>query len=261
MKRILLILTALTLGTMFLSSCNSTGEHYSPAMLIGQLTTTRFIADDGTVGNIIKADLPAKNLNRAIAIVEIIDKISETEYNIRLRNYAEIKVKAITEKLDYTDDEYESLGTDPTFLYDGFLSGGYVNLQLGYFTTTGTNAKEHSFTLVFDSMKSQSDTLYFEIKHNADGETLDMSKFTSVQQLSTMMNSQNLKSTADYFSFNFKKVLGQEDSAIKTHPIKISAKWLDWDYKSEIISSAKLVDSYIVIKPSTSTAAPKITNL
>lgn len=93
----------------------------------------------------------------------------QNEYDIRLLQFIAAFHK--TPLLMSTVDE-SAVGNDGINIDQAWVSGGYLNAHVEIALLSPSKA-DHTFNLVFNDLKSNSDTLYFEMRHNAHGESPD----------------------------------------------------------------------------------------
>lgn len=80
----------------------------------------------------------------------------------------------LTKDICRTDEalEAEALVQDPIDIENIWISGGYINMETLIFYIQDSDTK-HLLNLVLDQTASNADTLFFDVRHNAYGETPD----------------------------------------------------------------------------------------
>ena len=63
----------------------------------------------------------------------------------------------------------EEVGSDPIRIENIWLSGTYINMLNGHMAPQKAGVA-HKVNLLFDDIRSNSDTLFFSLRHNAEGE-------------------------------------------------------------------------------------------
>lgn len=159
---------------LFAFSCSKENIIVSGVMDIGTLSESRFVTDNGMVLNIAenKSGKELTKYGRAVLRFDVLRKISENNYDIRILSINIPLTKPYTDSGTISEDE---LGKDLIFLKSGWFSGGYLNAELFIPVKKGSRNK-HLINLVFDEAADNSDTLHFALRHNGYGEILDLSK-------------------------------------------------------------------------------------
>lgn len=107
-------------------------------------------------------------LKRVMAICDVLSQVEgkEHEYKVRLNDFAEALCKA---PLAREDMDEAAIGNDGVNINQAWSTGGYINAHISY-AVLPSSKKAHMVNLIYDSVRSHSDTLFFELRHNAFGE-------------------------------------------------------------------------------------------
>jgi len=135
----------------------------------GELSGDAISTDEGLTLRITEVadDLSREGLkdgNRLLVIFDVLTKLGEKSYEIRLKSYATILCKPCVEQSELA--ETDTLGTDPIYIVDGWSSGGYMNLRIAFPYLQGSGAL-HLINLVH--LEDVGDTLCFSLRHNGHG--------------------------------------------------------------------------------------------
>lgn len=125
-------------------------------------------------GNILhpseESQLDGKEGKRLYIVCNVMDKVEGTdnEYNIEIQYGYEVTSK---EPVMSGSADEETLGNDPVLVSGFAASAGYINMEarLEYVKDSGV---KHSLDLVVDETKTDADTLWLEIRHDANGESV-----------------------------------------------------------------------------------------
>ena len=215
LKQLILLAAA---GILVLSSCfKPEGEQYLYTNLYGIGTvsgiTLQFetdglsftIADDQTDGKWM-------TLGRIFFCCDVIRATAADAYDICLKNYEPVTSKPAAFKSQTPESVY---GHDPVSLYqDWGLEWKMRRLNFSCLITSLTKSNTvHSVDLVFDDVRSHSDTLFFELHHQGQGESYENTDYPATDfQLETR-----------YMTFDFSSCI-PEDAG---DSIMIVIEW-DW---------------------------------
>lgn len=175
---------------------------------MGELKDGVFIDDNG-IRHIIQESRAEgynnSNFGRVLASYDILEKFSDNEYGIRLKQLIEPLCQ------DYVNESSANmavLGSDPVLLEEGWISGDHLNVRL-VFTYKKSSTLTHSLNLIYeDGMPS--DTLRFKIAHNGKGESYYGQGDSDLYELGAI-----------YASFNIEDLIQE----YKGKPVKISYPW------------------------------------
>lgn len=156
------------------TSCLEDNDYmYSGLEMVNVLSANKFKADNGNVYNVVEnevGEIPV-SVRRMMISCDVLRNTNglENEFDIRLREYAEAKT---VEPVNSSEANEEELGNDVININQGWMTKGYFNALLQNIVLEGSE-QEHSFNLVFDEQRSHSDTLFFQLRHNAFGDSLE----------------------------------------------------------------------------------------
>lgn len=183
MKRLSFLAAAVAVAAMFATSCIDTGHILYSETVIGDLRGGQFITDAGLTYTFTEQACEGRidTLSRIIAVCDVLEKTSETTYNARLRDFAPVAVQSPKLKSMSSDEE---LGTDAINLAQGWFSSDYLNVFYNI-SMVPNSQTSHTIDLAFDDVRSNSDTLYFELRHNGFGEVYDNPEYTGKTSLAS----------------------------------------------------------------------------
>ena len=135
----------------------------------------KIYTDTGNIYNVVKNSTEAvwDTLKRAYIYCNVLNETknatSENEYDIDLLNFARVLRKVPVNK-STADDAV--VGTDPILFVQGWVSGvDKVNLNVRFAISYKKESETiHYLNVLYDDVKSNSDTLVFELRHNGSGE-------------------------------------------------------------------------------------------
>jgi len=140
--------------------------------VMGNIKAGVLYTDGGLMYNIVETNVnvEVKDTVRILAVCDVIRQTgdSDTEYDVRLVGYTIPLCKEALTASEVSD--WDAVGNDPAGLQTGWFSGGYFNMYLQYCFDSSSKTV-HTLNLVFDDLRSNDDTLFFELRHNAYGET------------------------------------------------------------------------------------------
>ena len=192
MKRLLqLAVLALTVIASAISCNKDTTLIYNDATM-GDIMNGTFISDQGIIYNIVESTQKFRldTMTRAFLICDVLsaNESGPDSYNVRLKEVYPVVVKPVKFSSFIEDDD--ALGNDPIKLYDGWISGGYMNFQVVY-TGKKDSKTRHLVNMVLDQEKSTDTSLELNLRHNGYGEIMDASN----------ANSGNIVIFTEYYSF------------------------------------------------------------
>lgn len=131
----------------------------------------KLITDEGDT-YIINDGADGKDLSSGRFYVgcDIIKDRGGNTYDVNLLTALSVLVKDI--KHDGTPLDPEVLVNDPIEPENIWISGGYVNMELLLFVLKDSETR-HLVNLVLDTGRSNADSLFFDVRHNAYGEFPD----------------------------------------------------------------------------------------
>ena len=153
-------------------SCLPNDEYlYSETGMCTRIARDKLLTDKGLTYYIVdnnSGSMIPDSVTRVMISCDVMSKLEgrSDEYNIRLLDFM---AAFTTDPLVAGTDEAEAAGHDGVSVTQAWVSGGYLN---GYVTLALPNPanEDHDINLVFDDVRSNTDTLFFEMRHNAHGE-------------------------------------------------------------------------------------------
>lgn len=173
----------------------------------------RLLSDGGYYLNITQNQIPnAKPVTSFSRVVIYCDVLNKTEgktdeFDINLIDAVEVKIDNVIRKS--TADE-EKLGDDAAGIHSAWFSKDFLNIDASY-TAFASSTVKHDISLVLDDIKSNSDTVYLALRHNAHGESYDKTTLVS-----------GVEVVGEYFSYPVGQVI-----PAGTESIVVSFTW-DW---------------------------------
>ena len=160
-------------AALLLVSCLNKGEYlYSDTGMCTKISADRLQTDSGAIYNIVENSSGSnfsESAKRVMISCDVQSAVPGTtnEYNIRLIDFREALVdEPFTASAMATD----TLGNDGINVVQAWVSGGYLNSYLNI-TVMSYSDTDHDVRILFDDVRSNSDTLYFQMRHNAHGES------------------------------------------------------------------------------------------
>ena len=209
-SRALLFFTA---AALFISCLPEKEYLYSETGMCTRIGHDRLLTDKGLTYNVVEngsgMGIP-DTLTRVMISCDVMSEVagSSNEYNIRLLDFM---AAYVADPVKAGTPEEEEAGHDGIGVAQAWVSGGYFN---GYVTIAVPNpvVEEHALNLVFDEARSTSDTLYFEMRHNANGECPENEKYDLYA----------FQSAGTYVSFPLKGILPESGKKPVVH--------VEWDW-------------------------------
>lgn len=164
-----------------LASCLPESDYmYSDTGMYTVISPLRLKTDSGSIYNITDNSVGpiADTLKRVMARCEVLRESNGRtgEYDVRIVDY----MPAFVRDPLPADTDDTSVGHDGVKVTQAWIAGGYLNSYVN-FTACNPTSTVHDFHLLYDALRSNADTLFMEIRHNAMGEcpeneTADYSK-------------------------------------------------------------------------------------
>ena len=134
----------------------------------------RLQTDSGNIYNIVENDsgsLIPDTLKRIMVSCDVLSAVSckSNEYDIRIIDF---RGALCEEPVIASSIPLDTLGIDGVNVVQAWVSGGYLNSFLNI-TMMRNSDTAHDVNLLFDDFRSNADTLYFKMRHNAHGESLE----------------------------------------------------------------------------------------
>lgn len=163
MKRFL----ALALVILSFVSCNKTNLLYQ----INSMMDLKEGAFHSDFGGIYYINGGTKiNDGRYMVSLAVTDELGGNEFRADILEYYKVSDKELVLKSAITDDS--QYGYDAAQLSAVWVSGGRINLASGI-SFLYTSTTDHLMNLVYDDTKERKDTLFFTLRHNAFGESME----------------------------------------------------------------------------------------
>lgn len=215
MKRTASILAILA-SAICISSCIQNDDILSTELCMVNIESpTRLITDAGLAFNVVETSVSAipDTVKRVMILCDVLRQsgASTDEYDVHLLNFAHVLTKHPV--LKSTADE-EVIGSDGITLAQLWTGGEYLNGTI-QFTSVINSKVSHTVNLVFDDTRSNADTLYFSLHHNAHGESLEHEDIPESM----------LTVSSDYVSFPVTEYIPEGKDEIVLH--------LDWSWYKE----------------------------
>lgn len=185
-------------------SCDNGNSDYGTAVLVGSLHNRVITTDEGVIVHVSEAS----NMDRGLFQVILTEKYSETEFEGRIQQVVEMKLRQMLSSDMIEGNTYADL----IMINQVFFTEGYANLQVGYFTKK--NSTSHTIDLVMET-KADKDTMFFTLRHLAGGEVYDPAN--------TVVNT-GLEGVYEYYSFPMAKSLMLNPDG-KLRPYSIRYDW------------------------------------
>ena len=172
MKRSFIKFLVLTAFAAVLVSCFPDMEYmYTETGMCTILSKERLQTDNGDIFHITENNsgyLFPDTLKRVMVRCDVISAVEgkSNEYNVRLMEFSgafcqpPVRTSAMDE---------EAIGDNGINVSQAWISGGYFNAYV-QLPMLNPPQVDHAINLVYDDIRSNSDTLYFEMRHNAHDE-------------------------------------------------------------------------------------------
>lgn len=136
------------------------------------------LISDGGETFIINSGAGNRDLSsgRFFVVCDLISNRGGNTYDVNVLGLTSALVKDIRDGASAL--EQEILVSDPINVESIWMSGGYVNMETLLFCIVDSDTK-HLLNLVLDTGRSNADTLFFDIRHNAHGERPDNPSFSA----------------------------------------------------------------------------------
>lgn len=156
-----------------LASCLPDPEEflYTESGMFTVAGSNQLITDSGNIYDIVQnnsgADIP-DTLKRVMAVCDVLTKTAGTSnrYSVRLMEFAGAFVK---DPVPMSGMDESAIGHDGLNIKQAWVTGGYLNAY-SFIAMFNPSKVNHELNLVYDDVRSNADTLYFEVRHNAHGE-------------------------------------------------------------------------------------------
>lgn len=173
MKRTLFKSLLLAAVVAVLASCFPNEDYlFSDVSMCTVLGRNKVQTDGGDIYYVVKnsagSDI-SDTLKRVMISCDVMSAVEgkQNEYNVHLIQLAGAFVKSPLRASTLDED---AAGHDGINIDQAWVSGGYLNLHVQV-AMLYPSAADHALNIVYDDVKSNTDTLYFEMRHNAHGES------------------------------------------------------------------------------------------
>ena len=174
MKRLASLLAAVILASASVTSCLKADCLFYGDQSFCDVVAGQLITDEGNIYNVVKgsADDEWTTWDRAFVYCNLIRKTAqgaENEYDIEVLSMS--KVLSKDPILVSTMDESVT-GKDPIHFEKGFVTGvDKLKMNILFVISFLQNSeKSHLINIAYDDVKSNTDTVYFQLRHNGYGE-------------------------------------------------------------------------------------------
>lgn len=182
---------------LLLSSC-SDDEKYVYVSPAHTVSVSMGVADGGNIitdkGNVLVPDKYSVGHDltdgeRVFINCNVLGREGENTYRVRINRYHQLLTKDIVVG---SQTEEKELGHTPIQVKDAWFGGGYLNVRLGMEFNPSSNTS-HLVNVVYDDVKSTSDTIFLTLRHNAFADTIR----TRIGAATASFNLENIMSAKD----------------------------------------------------------------
>ena len=160
-------------AAVLLASCFPEADYmYTDTSMYTLAGPNKLITDSGDIYFITQNNAGVSipdTLKRVMASCDVLAAVEgkQNEYNVRLNEFAGALYKA---PVPLKGSDPEVIGTDGVNINQAWISGGYFNAYISYAVIETAKEDNHTINIVYDNVRSNSDTLYMQLRHNAHGE-------------------------------------------------------------------------------------------
>ena len=206
--RLGMVLFAMASLPLVLFSC-SDDEKYVYVSPAHTVSVSMGVADGGNIltdkGNVLIPDKSSVGHDltdgeRVFISSNILEREDENTYRVRINRYHQLLTKDIVRSSEVKDEE---LGDNPIQVKDAWFGGGYLNMRFGL-EYNPSSKTPHLVNVVYDDVKSNADTVFLTLRHNAFADTI------------------RTKVGAATASFNMKDIMEGKDSKVY---VRLSWQW------------------------------------
>jgi len=202
-----------------ISSCSEDRTILYNDLEMGDIISGKFVNDAGITFTAVEQECEGRldTMGRAIIRCDILEKVSASEYEVRLKEMSKVLKKEclISDEVE----DIDALGEDPAFINQAWISAGYLNLA-SRITFIQNSSKRHLLNLLYDKTRDNTDTLHFELRHNAYGECYPTTGM--IEAGTEVPEGAGYSVGVAYASFPIMKFLPEGKDSI---PIKIKYTW------------------------------------
>lgn len=164
----------MTAGVLCLSSCKKEYDSYhfgvSYGNVVGTSESYNILTDEGLTLYIVDNDFidaEVEDGQRVMANYTVLDRV-EKGYNVQLNFLYNILTKDPVFLSEMTSEEQNQLGNDPLNVLSMSFGGKYLNVNMELMRKDPELA--HFLNLVVDEQRSDNQTVYLTLRHNAYGD-------------------------------------------------------------------------------------------
>ena len=162
----------LILGVVLLCGCSRKDDILYRELTMAQLDGGSFRTDGGKTFQVVEqySDLDLSGTGRYLILCDVLrsDRRSASDiYDVRLIDYFSVLVKDVCTAATLPSED--AAADDPVAVVRAWSAGGYLNLRVAVEALPESKV-QHRVNLVYDAARSHADTLFFDLRHNAQGE-------------------------------------------------------------------------------------------
>ena len=159
---------------LLLTACNKDRDSYyigvSYGNIVGNADSYHIVIDEGATLYVVEnasSGMEVQDGQRVMANYTILDRV-ETVYNVRLNFLYNILTKSPVYLSQLTSEQIAELGNDPVNVRAMNFGGKYLNANIEVLRKDPSLA--HFINLVVDEQRSDDQTVYLTLRHNAYGD-------------------------------------------------------------------------------------------
>ena len=182
------ILFATIAALIALTSCKKDNTLYYNNVTMGNIDGEYIVSDQGNTFEITEdlaqIDFSKFKYGRVILSCDVLNKLEENKYSIRLTQIASVLTKPVVNAEEITSETDEVNVDNPIVIQDLWYGGGYINMLL-QFAVKAESETAHFINLVYNGTETDEEGLAnysFSLRHNAYGEVPtedDVESYTS----------------------------------------------------------------------------------
>lgn len=162
------------IAAAFITSCKQDDTLRYNNLTMGNIVNGTFISDQGNIFNVVEKTCEGnlEDMKRAIVICDVLKQVpgTENQYDVRLNGMSYVLLKDAISR-EAADNEEESSVSDPIYINNVWISGGYLNMYLVY-ERVKTSETKHLVNLIIEEIDSENGRYTFSLRHNSFGESL-----------------------------------------------------------------------------------------
>lgn len=182
------ILFATLAAFIVLTSCKKDETLYYNNITMGNIDGDYIVSDQGNTFEITedlaKIDLSKFEYGRVILSCDVLKKLGDKRYSIRLTNIASVLTKPVIYADSIKDENDEANIDNPIIIQELWYGGGYINMLL-QFAVKSESQTRHLMNLVYNGVETDAEgtsNYSFSLRHNAFGDVPtenDVEEYTS----------------------------------------------------------------------------------